>query len=269
MAQVQGRERAAFLIARDPMDDQGFGQSDELSIALRHQFGPWGLTASAQRGTALTAPVQDAAAQFARVRRENANRWGLAIDRRFGAIDAALGASWLSEARTLLGARLHEGLGGQGADTLFLDAALGWRPSGDWRLGASWRSGFTYARSGGALLAGSHLRSSAWAVDATRHSVFHAGDSLGLRLSQPLRVDGGALSLNLPLAYSYATLEPTYGRRSLPLSPSGREIDAELVWRGKLWGGSAMASLFHRKDPGHIAGQGSDTGIGVSYISKF
>ena len=269
VAQVQGRERAAFLIARDPVDDQGFGQTDELSIALRRQFGPWGLTASAQRGTALTAPVQDAAAQFARVRREGASRWGLALDRRFGAFDTALGASWLSEDRTLLGARLHEGLGGRGAETLFFDAALGWKPSDAWRLGASWRSGFTHARSGGTLLAGSNLRSSAWAIDATRSSVFGKGDSLGLRISQPLRVDQGGLWLSLPVAYSYATLEPTFARRSLPLSPSGREIDAELVWRGELWGGSAMASLFHRKDPGHIAAQGSDTGVGISYVRKF
>ena len=110
---------------------------------------------------------------------------------------------------------------------------------------------------------------SAWAMDAQRTGVFAADDSLALRLSQPLRVDSGGLWLNLPVDYSYATLSPVYGRRLLSLAPSGREQDIELVWRGALWNGTAMASLYYRKDPGHYSTLTDDRGMAVSWNWQF
>jgi hypothetical protein len=73
------------------------------------------------------------------------------------------------------------------------------------------------------------LVTSAWAVDAVRDTVFMSGDSLGLRVSQPLRVERGGIALNLPVDYSYATQTASFAARTLALSPTGREIDSELV----------------------------------------
>ena len=84
-----------------------------------------------------------------------------------------------------------------------------------------------------------------------------------------MRVDGGGLSLNLPVAYDYATLGTTFGTSALSLSPSGRELDSELMWRGSLWGGAARASVFYRKDPGHYARLHDDKGAAVSWTRKF
>ena len=270
VAQLQGREQPAFLIARSPLDDLGFGATGQASFAVRESLGPWGLTVSAERGSAQAAArVNMAGLAGDRLPGVPASRVGLSLDRRFGDLDAALGASWLNERQSVLGARFHQAFGAGGADSLFLDASAGWQVSPGWRLGAAWRSGFTRPHAGGLVSAGSRLVSSAWAVDAQRIGVFATDDSLALRVSQPLRVESGGLSLNLPVDYSYTTLSPIYGQRLLSLAPKGREQDVELVWRGGLWSGTAMASLYYRKDPGHYSSLPDDRGVAISWNRQF
>ena len=82
-------------------------------------------------------------------------------------------------------------------------------------------------------------------------------------------MDRGGLSLNLPVDYSYVTLSPVYGQRLLSLAPKGREQDIELIWRGGLWSGTAMASLYYRKDPGHYSALRDDRGMAVSWNWRF
>ena len=132
----------------------------------------------------------------------------------------------------MLGARLHDAFGQAGAGSLFLDVNAAWRPAPDWRLAAAWRQGYTAARAGGLVARGSRLASNAWSIDLARGSVFAPGDSLALRLTQPLRVSSGGLNLELPVAYSYDTLTATNAIQRLTLSPKGREIAGELAWRG-------------------------------------
>ncbi len=170
----------------------------------------------------------------------------------------------------MLGARFHEGFGLAGSDNLFLDADLGWRFARDWRLGGSWRQGFTTLRDAPLVAEGSRLASNGWSVDIERSSVFASDDALALRLSQPLRVNGGGLNLRLPTGFSYETLAPdAYAIRSLSLSPEGRELTGELAWRGRLWGGGAMASLFYRHQPGHYADSPADAGVAVRWAREF
>lgn len=270
VAQLQGREQPAFLIARSPLDDLGFGAAGQTSLAVRQRLGPWGLTISAEHGRAQAAARVNLAS-FAgdRLPGVPASRFGVSLDRQFGPIDAALGASWLHERGSVLGARFHKGLGAAGASSLFLDASAGWQVSPQWRLGAAWRSGFTRPQAGETIMAGSRLVSSAWAFDVQRLGVLAADDTLALRLAQPLRIERGGLTLNLPIDYSYTALSPVYGRRLLTLAPKGRELDAELIWRGQLWHGTAMASLYYRRDPGHYAGLPDDRGLAVSWNRQF
>ena len=181
----------------------------------------------------------------------------------------AVGASWLGERHSILGARLADGLGSGGADSLFFDAKGQWQPAPGWQLGARWRSGLTAARSGGSIAAGGRMTSSAWSFDAARLGVFKPGDWLGLRVSQPLRVESGGIALNLPVDYSYTTLQPTFARSVLNLAPRGREVDTELAWRGPLWSGAAMLSLFYRTDPGHYASLPDDRGVAFSWSKQF
>jgi hypothetical protein len=106
-------------------------------------------------------------------------------------------------------------------------------------------------------------------LDLARNGVFANDDSLALRVSQPLRVESGGLNLELPIDYSYATLSPTYGIRTLSLTPQGREFDAELAWNGRLLMGDAAASLFIRKDPGHYASLPVDHGVAFRWSTGF
>ena len=113
------------------------------------------------------------------------------------------------------------------------------------------------------------FQTSAWSIDVERGSVIASGDGLGFRVSQPLRVESGAIGLNLPVGYSYATGRTTFERRDIALTPSGREVASELRWYGPLLGGSLIASLFYRVDPGHIAGLPDDKGAALRWSTKF
>lgn len=230
VAQLQGQSQPAFLIARAPGDDQGFGQDDVISTVWYRRFGRWGVAASAEHGSPVTAaPVWSSISGLDRRRYDSADRFGLSVNRGFGNVDLAFGASWLAERQSILGARLAEGFGGSGADSLFIDARGQWEPASGWRLGAAWRTGFTTPRSGGSIAAGGRMTSSAWSFDAAHTDVFKPGDWLGLRVSQPLRVERGGIALNLPVDYSYATLHrlsrdqcstwPRMGARWTPNSP--------------------------------------------------
>jgi hypothetical protein len=270
IAQVRERSGPAFLIAASPLASDGVRRSGEVAVALRHELGRWGLTLSGESGAALSGPgFADRAIAGGQLHRDRADRIGVALDRRLGQANLALGASWLNEQRTVLGARLHGALGADGADSLFLDANGEWRVGAKWRLAAGWRQGLTWARAGAALAPGSRLLSSAWSLDLAREGVLQGGDWIGLRLSQPLRVEAGGLRFDLPVAYDYATLTPEYALRELRLAPHGRELDAELVWRGTVLDGAAVASLFYRRHPGHVASRPADAGLALSWSRQF
>ena len=144
-------------------------------------------------------------------------RVGLAADRQIGPVETRLGVNWLQEDSTVLGAYLAPQFGGHGADTVFLDGSAAIPVGGGWRLAGEMRRGFTRARLGGSLAGGSTLQTSAWSVDFSNHSLFAPGDSFGLRISQPLRVESGGLNLWLPVSYSYATEAAQYGIETLAL----------------------------------------------------
>jgi hypothetical protein len=269
VAQLQGQSRPAFLIAGSPADDFGFVRNGETAYALRRSFGRLGLSLSAENGKVVSGAPHYAGNTVSPRLHDAYFRMGLALDRRFGPVETSLGATLLNEQRTILGARLEDGLGGRGADSVFLDLAATWQAPHGWRLGGAWRQGWTRVRGGGAVLGGSRLVSNGWSVDLSRSGLFQRGDTLSLRLSQPLRVSSGGIDFTLPDAYSYDTLETTNALRRVSLSPHGREISRELAWRGWLAGGTLAASVFWRSDPGHYANRGDDIGAGASWSMGF
>jgi hypothetical protein len=270
VAQLQGQDRPAFMIAGGAIGDPGLYRGTDASFAVRRQFGRWGLTVSADSGKTWSATaVHRAAEMLGQHDRNPVSDLDMAVDHRFGNLQASLGLDVMHEDSTMLGAEFHRAFGLAGADTLFLDANLGWTFADRWRFGAAMRNGWTRARGGGLVASGSQLTSRAWALDLARSGVFASDDSLAFRVSQPLRVESGGLNLNLPIDYSYATLTATYGIRTLALSPTGRELDAELAWNGRLFTGEAAASLFVRKDPGHDASLPLDGGVALRWSREF
>jgi len=270
VAQMQGHDRPAFLIAGDARGDNGFAQGNDVSLAYRRQLGPWGLTAGIDRGKAWLGNLGVRDGMIDRTREARGlTGMSLSADRRFGDLETSLGLTWLTEDRTVLGGYFVDAIGAGGANTLFVDANAGWRLGDRWRLGGAFRHGWTRADRAGLIGPGSDFVSRGWSADLTRQGVFGRFDSLGLRVSQPLRVESGGLNLTLPVAYDYATLLPTYGVRTLSLTPQGREIDGELAWRGRLLGGDAAASLFYRTNPGHVAATPDDKGVAVKWTKRF
>jgi hypothetical protein len=269
LAQLQGASTPAFMIARAPSEEFGLAAENRTALAYRQTLGGFGLTFTAEAGSALSAPARFDDSLRPRRQDERTRRLGVALDKRSGAFDTTLGLSWLREDRTVLGARFHDALGRGGADSLFIDARAGWGFARGWRLGGAMRAGITRPRAGGAIRGGAELVSSAFAVDLEKIGVLTPGDRLALRLSQPLRVEHGGVGLALPIAYDYATLEPSYSERYLSLTPRGRELIGELAWRGELSGGDASASLFYRKDPGHFANVADDKGVAIRWSRGF
>ena len=267
-AQLQGARSPAFFVAAAPGEDLGFLTGKRTAVAMRQMLSGFGLTVSGETGQALTAPERFVGELRLRRENERMQRFGLTLDRTWGAVDAALGASWLREDRTVLGAKFHDALGRGGADSGFVDARAGWSLRPDLRLGASWRGGYTAPRGGGAIVGG-RLLSQAFAVDLEKLGVFASSDRVALRIAQPLRVESGGVRLSLPVDYDYATLRPVYGVDTFALTPSGRELVGELAWRGELWGGDAAASVFWRKDPGHFASLPDDKGAAVKWGRGF
>jgi hypothetical protein len=268
--QMQGQNGPAFMIAADPADDIGFARRGMTALALNYRLGGWGLTAHSESGRVSPGTIEQwTSGPFSAHDHDRYFRFGLAADRHFGPVQASLGAAWLREDRTLLGAQLASGLGGNGANTVFVDASAGVDLGARWRVGASARQGWTRAQSGGTLASGSRFASNGWALDLSRSGLFQKRDSLAFRLSQPLRVSSGGLSLMLPTSYSYETLGTGNSLRRVSLSPKGREIDRELAWRGLLGGGSITASLYLRSDPGHYADVPDDYGLGLSWGVNF
>ncbi|HEX8055626.1 MAG TPA: S8 family peptidase [Novosphingobium sp.] len=269
-AALRGSNRPAFLVAGSPLNDTGFTREAPLSIGLRRQLGPWGLTVSAEHGR-VRDDTQRLPGQNMRDRPDlgATDRFGLQLDRRLGNLSLALGASWLHERDTVLGARFNPALVPNGANSLFLDLDAAWQLDDRWQLGATVRRAWTRPGSGGLLADGSRLVSQGWAVDVTHLGIVQPQDSLALRVAQPLRVENGGFVFDMPTSYSYALLAAENSQQRLSLVPRGREIVGEMAWRGALWGGSASASIYFRKQPGNYAAQPTETGIGLLWTGAF
>jgi hypothetical protein len=226
-------------------------------MAVRHQFGRTGITFSGETGT-VWQDVQTSATgspyRFA----------SIAADRSFGSNWLSLGVSRLEEKQSLLGGRMTSTLGGGGSTTMFLDAEA------RHEFGGGWNSTLT-ARRGWTDFAGGKFQTDAYALDLAKLGVLSNSDSLGLRLAQPLRVEHGGIAMMLPTSYDYTTGTATDTLSRLSLTPSGRELDAELSYGSTLLAGNAWlgGNLFYRRQPGHIASLPDDAGAAIRFSLGF
>ncbi len=268
VADLRPSAQPVFLVAGDPLDDIGFRRQGQTALALRQDFGRWGLTASAEEAR----PSADAPARRGRIDRvdagASASRYGITLDSGSGNLMVVAGVSRLIERQTMLGARIRDGFNSPRAGSLFFDGALTWWPAADLRFGAAWRHGITRSSAIGGSTRGVNLTTDAWAVDMTRSGVLSQSDSVSLRISQPLRVANGN-GLGLPVEYTYETRGDARVATSVTLAPTGRELAAEINWRGPMLKGWATAGVFYRRDPGHLSALPSDGGAAVSWAARF
>jgi len=257
---LSGVTSGAFLTARDVTAEPGFDADRGSALAVRHQLGSVGVTLASEAGQVARSLRPSLARSDSDYRSTS-----LAVDRRFGGTALSAGLTRLDEDRTVLGGGFTAALGGtQGARTTFLDLEARQDFGGGWSGALSTRHGWTSFASGA-------FRTRAYGLDLAKAGLLSDDDLLGLRLSQPLKVTGGGLDLLLPTAWSFDTMSPTLQQTRFGLSPSGREIDAELGYGRRLQGGKAWlgTNLFARRQPGHVAGAPADVGGAVRYSLGF
>ncbi len=270
VAQIQGAIRPAFLVAPTPTGERGFAGQVKSALAMRHEIAGFGFTASAESGVARVDSDENRLDDLIRLDRQRYrfSGLGMAIDRRIGAASLSIAANWLSEGDTILGSRFVDTIGARGAQSWFVDGRAGYDIGNGWRAGASWRQGWTQVDSA-SLVTGGTLKTSSFAADLSKTGLFSTSDQIAFRFAQPLRVSSGGLNLNLPVGYSYETLQTEFGQRTLNLAPQGRELVSELVYATPLWGGYLNTNLFWRQEPGHFEALNDDFGAAVRFQLKF
>jgi len=254
--QLSGAQNGAFLIARDISGDPGFQARRGASMGVRRDLGFAGVTVSAEQGR-VWQEVKTSAT-------DSPYHWtSISLDRNFGDRTwVSAGMSRLDEKRTLLGGRLGSVFGDGGSSSLFLDLEA------RRELGAGW-SATLAGRRGWTDFAGGKFQSAAYSFDLAKLGIVSDRDRLGLRVSQPLRIEKGGIAMMLPTGYDYATETETNQMSRLSFTPSGRELDAELSYSTLLGQGWIGANLFMRRQPGHIATADADMGAAIRYSLDF
>ena len=131
-------------------------------------------------------------------------------------------------------------------------AGIHWRSPGmfnNWHMRFAAHAGRTSSGSGTWLSATERLWSGSYALGLGRGNVLSVGDSLGFRLRQPLRAEGG-FRMRVP------TGRTKYGEltwREVSGEPSGRELEFEARYGRRLFGGSWWVSAGVVEDAGHDA----------------
>jgi hypothetical protein len=254
---LTGTNAGSFLIANDITGTPGFSAKRNSSMAIRHQFGGIGITMSGETGDVWQEVKTTATGSPYRLTT-------ISADHSFGRNWLSFGISRLDEKQTLLGGRMTGVLGGGGASTTFFDAETRHNFKDGWTSSLSARRGWTD-------FAGGKFQTGAYAFDLAKLGVLSNHDTFGLRLAQPLRVEHGGFAMMLPTAYDYVTETATDSLSRMSMSPSGREIDAELSYGSTLLDGNAWfgGNLYYRRQPGHIANAPADAGAAIRFTLGF
>ena len=246
-----------FLVARDVVADSGFAAKRGGSVALRRTVGSFGITASAESGEVWTDIRTSATGSPYRLT-------SIAVDRNFGGTRLGVAMTRLDERQSMLGGRVSDVLGGGGSNSLFLDAEA------SHQFGSGWSASVTARRGWTSFSAGS-FQSGAYAADFAKTGIFGSGDRLGLRISQPLRIERGGFAMLLPTGYDYSTGTASSSLSTLSLAPKGREVDGEISYGSMLLNNRAWfgGNLFYRRQPGHISAADDDVGAAIRFTLGF
>ncbi|MBI1250288.1 MAG: S8 family serine peptidase [Alphaproteobacteria bacterium] len=146
------------------------------------------------------------------------------------------------------------------AETRFAGLSGQWRLGAEWSLSANAAFGATrlaanrWVSADGALVSTSAEAALRWALVPAAWRDRGVDGALELSLSQPLRIERGAMIATLPAADDYGIAHLRFEPRTISAVPSGREIDlraAYLLWStGAL---SARVEATRRFSPGHRA----------------
>lgn len=264
---------AAGAISPGQFSDSGAFANPYLSFA--RAGGVAGVAAPAAGGVLRAAAFRGGAQWGALRDADTAQAFGGVLEFQAGGRTrgAAFSAGLLREPERLAGSRLRGAFGGGGGRSWFAGASAHW-PLGGLRGFAALHAGYTRAapRAGAAQNAmlswQAPLWTSAWTVGVARRGVLARRDQLSLRLSQPLRVERGRAALRW-VSGRNGNGALHIARAQLPLSPSGRQLEAELSYARDLAGGMLHISALGTRHPGHNASAAAEFSLLLRYALRF
>jgi subtilisin family serine protease len=246
----------------------GAGQSTTQTLDLGFDWRGWNVSAAAAWGENRRAINPGEARQSLRSRdvvaraARGGETWRAGVT--LGLVD---------EDGSVLGSLGTSGLTlGTGATTMVFGADGRWALSPHVSIGAQLLGGRTQIEAGRASLISQvdGLWLSSGALDISATHLFGFGDSLALRVSQPLRAEAGTALLAVPVSYDYWTGDAGYDQRRASLAADGRELAFELSYgRPLAHVGWMQVNLFHRLEPGHVAAAPADSGALVQLKTRF
>ena len=243
----------AFLVTDRSLDRAPLG-----AFAVRQAFGRFGLTLAAESGEMQLWQRGEVGPMADGVRRYAYSQVSAGMDGRAGPVSLTAKLTQLDECATVLGSRFGAAFGGNGAVSWFADVAATVSPGENWRLGGTWRRGWT-GLGANSVRGRSVLLTQGLSATVTRDNLWVAGDSLALRYSEPLRVTGGGLDV---LAMGSMP-------QMLSLTPSGHERNWEAVYARPLGRGWLTANSYWRRQAGNYAIAPDDLGAAVRYSFGF
>ena len=186
--------------------------------------------------------------------------------RRFGPVDLMFQLSAVNEKNAVLGTLSSGALTlGDGVGSLFTSVGASADLPAGMTLTLSFNHGYTRVTDAGvgSFVDGiSDFRSMSFAAAITKDGLFATHDRIGLAVSQPLRIESGAIGLTLPTGRDYLADEILFTSRGAALAPSGREIDLEMSYQWRGLGGTLIeANIMRQFNAGHSSFAGGRTTV--------
>lgn len=189
-------------------------------------------------------------------------------------VQFGLVAGLLFEPSGLLGSTSQGAFGensGYG-QTSFLTGSAGTDLGYGWSLVGTATQAFVNSGAIATDITSNGLTAQSFALTAAGPTRLRAGDMFGLRLSQPLRVNGGALDAYMPVTRD-AVGNIYFANQSISATPAGRELDMELAYATPteelMPGSSFRINAVAARNPGNDATEPTATGGGVSWNLRF
>ena len=198
--------------------------------------------------------------------------FGVILDYPFSTSGLILQAGVVHEPDGFLGARPEGAFGKARALTTFSGINGIWEVGSKdtWHVLASAYFGHTRPQvdSDGFLRDSGTIFSNTFSIGAISTSLWREDDWFGLRLSQPLRVEDGAVKLRFPSGRTKYG-EIVYKNYDVSLTPSGRTLQAEVAYHLPLSGGKLKTNVRIERDAQYYSEQDTKSFINLFFEQNF
>jgi hypothetical protein len=176
----------------------------------------------------------------------------LMFGRTFGFVETRIGVGFRTEDGGPFGATFDGVFGGAGRSvTTYQSVEIDTPLARGWRAKAAGAIGQTRAdaRAAGFFSGYENLTTTHFRAALYKSGIFAAGDAISIAAIQPLRIEAGAVTFDVPGAYDLSADSLVFDERRFGLSPAHREIDIELSYLRPIGGGAFVeAAALHQQN---------------------